>query len=198
MSSDSASTLDLAQHFLIAMPGMEDDLFAQSVVYICEPGAHGALGLVINKPADLLLDDLFEQVSMPLGRKDLQGTSILWGGPVQTERGFVLHPRVEDPESKLSAYDSSMTMADGLQLTTSRDILQELSEGRGPERLLLTLGYSAWDGGQLEDELKRNSWLTVPASHVVMFDTPVSQRYDKAMELLGIHPGMLSSAAGRA
>ena len=114
MSSDSASTLDLAQHFLIAMPGMEDDLFAQSVVYICEHGAHGALGLVINKPADLLLDDLFEQVSMPLGRKDLQGTSILWGGPVQTERGFVLHPRVEDPESKLSAYDSSMTMADGL------------------------------------------------------------------------------------
>ena len=198
MSSDSASTLDLAQHFLIAMPGMEDDLFAQSVVYICEHGAHGALGLVINKPADLLLDDLFEQVSMPLGRKDLQGTSILWGGPVQTERGFVLHPRVEDPESKLSAYDSSMTMADGLQLTTSRDILQELSEGRGPERLLLTLGYSAWDGGQLEDELKRNSWLTVPASHAVMFDTPVSQRYEKAMELLGIHPGMLSSAAGRA
>ena len=198
MSSDSASTLDLAQHFLIAMPGMEDDLFAQSVVYICEHGAHGALGLVINKPADLLLDDLFEQVSMPLGRKDLQGTSILWGGPVQTERGFVLHPRVEDPESKLSAYDSSMTMADGLQLTTSRDILQELSEGRGPERLLVTLGYSAWDGGQLEDELKRNSWLTVPASHAVMFDTPVSQRYEKAMELLGIHPGMLSSAAGRA
>ena len=198
MSSDSASTLDLAQHFLIAMPGMEDDLFAQSVVYICEPGAHGALGLVINKPADLLLDDLFEQVSMPLGRKDLQGTSILWGGPVQTERGFVLHPRVEDPESKLSAYDSSMTMADGLQLTTSRDILQELSEGRGPERLLLTLGYSAWDGGQLEDELKRNSWLTVLASHAVLFDTPVPQRYDKAMELLGIHPGMLSSAAGRA
>ena len=198
MSSDSASTLNLAQHFLIAMPGMEDDLFAQSVVYICEHGAHGALGLVINKPADLLLDDLFEQVSMPLGRKDLQGTSILWGGPVQTERGFVLHPRVEDPESKLSAYDSSMTMADGLQLTTSRDILQELSEGRGPERLLVTLGYSAWDGGQLEDELKRNSWLTVPASHAVMFDTPVSQRYEKAMELLGIHPGMLSSAAGRA
>ena len=198
MSSDSASTLDLAQHFLIAMPGMEDDLFAQSVVYICEHGAHGALGLVINKPADLLLDDLFEQVSMPLGRKDLQGTSILWGGPVQTDRGFVLHPRVEDPESKLSAYDSSMTMADGLQLTTSRDILQELSEGRGPERLLVTLGYSAWDGGQLEDELKRNSWLTVPASHAVMFDTPVSQRYEKAMELLGIHPGMLSSAAGRA
>ena len=198
MSSDSASTLDLAQHFLIAMPGMEDDLFAQSVVYICEHGAHGALGLVINKPADLLLDDLFEQVSMPLGRKDLQGTSILWGGPVQTERGFVLHPRVEDPESKLSAYDSSMTMADGLQLTTSRDILQELSEGRGPERLLLTLGYSAWDGGQLEDELTRNSWLPVPASHAVLFDTPVPQRYDKAMELLGIHPGMLSSAAGRA
>lgn len=198
MSSDSASTLDLAQHFLIVMPGMEDDLFAQSVVYICEHGAHGALGLVINKPADLLLDELFEQVSMPLGRKDLQGTSILWGGPVQTERGFVLHPRVEDPESKLSAYDSSMTMADGLQLTTSRDILQELSEGRGPERLLLTLGYSAWDGGQLEDELKRNSWLTVPASHAVLFDTPVPQRYDKAMELLGIHPGMLSSAAGRA
>jgi len=191
-------TIDLTHHFLIAMPGMEDDLFAQSVVYICEHGAHGALGLVINKPADLLLDDLFEQVSMPLGRKDLQGTSILWGGPVQTERGFVLHPRVEDPESKLSAYDSSMTMADGLQLTTSRDILQELSEGRGPERLLLTLGYSAWDGGQLEDELKRNSWLTVPASHAVLFDTPVPQRYDKAMELLGIHPGMLSSAAGRA
>lgn len=198
MSSDSASTLDLAQHFLIAMPGMEDDLFAQSVVYICEHGAHGALGLVINKPADLLLDDLFEQESMPLGRKDLQGTSILWGGPVQTERGFVLHPRVEDPESKLSAYDSSMTMADGLQLTTSRDILQELSEGSGPDRLLLTLGYSAWDGGQLEEELKRNSWLTVPASHAVLFDTPVPQRYDKAMELLGIHPGMLSSAAGRA
>lgn len=198
MSSDFASTLNLAQHFLIAMPGMEDELFAQSVVYVCEHGEHGALGLCINKPADLLVDELFEQIAMPLGRPDLQGTAMLWGGPVQMERGFVLHPRVEDPTSRLSTYASSMTLADGLQLTTSRDILQELSGGGGPQHLLITLGYSAWDGGQLEDELQRNSWLTVPATYSVLFETPVAQRYDKALELLGIQPGMLSAAAGRA
>lgn len=181
------------------MPGMEDDAFAGSVVYICEHGPEGALGLCINKTADgVLLDDLFDTMGLPLHRPDLAGSVVLWGGPVQPERGFVLHHRLEDPDSQLSRYTSSLTLPDGLQVTTSRDILQDMAEGGGPPQLLFTLGYSAWDGGQLEDELLRNSWLTVPASADVLFEVPLEQRYERALALLGIQSWMLSSAAGSA
>ena len=199
MATDSAPALQLAQHFLIAMPGMEDDAFAGSVVYICEHGPEGSLGLCINKTVDgVLLDDLFDTMGLPLHRPDLAGSAVLWGGPVQPERGFVLHHRLEDPDSTLSRYTSSLSLPDGLQVTTSRDILQDMAEGGGPPQLLFTLGYAAWDGGQLEDELLRNSWLTVAASADVLFDTPLEQRYDRALALLGIQSWMLSSAAGSA
>lgn len=177
---------------------MEDDDFADSVVYIAEHGEQGALGLCINKPADLEVEALFAQLQLPLGRADLQHVPILWGGPVQGERGFILHPRVEDPATGLSVYASSMSMPDGLQMTTSKDILQALSEGEGPDRLVLALGYSAWGPGQLEDEIGRNSWLTVPAQPDLIFDVPLEQRHARAMALLGVEPWMLSTSAGRA
>lgn len=199
MSSDSAATpFNLAQHFLIAMPGLEDDAFARSVIYLCDYSEQGAIGLCINKPDEMLVDDLFEQVHLPLPRADLKGAPVLWGGPVQRERGFLLHPAMRDPSTQESVYASTMSLPDGLQMTTSRDILQQISEGSGPQHVLVALGYSAWGEGQLEEELGQNSWLTVPASHDILFSTPVQQRYDAALQLLGIAPGTLSSGAGRA
>ena len=190
------STPNLTHHFLIAMPGMEDNLFAKSVVYMCEHSDHGALGLVINKPSDIDVKGLFDKVELPLRRDDLMNTPVFQGGPVQTERGFVLHesmmPGLE------SVYASTMSIPGGLEMTTSRDVLEALSTGAGPLKIFVSLGYSAWGEGQLESELLENSWLTVAADIKVIFDTPVDQRYDKALLLLGLESWTLSPVAGHA
>ena len=199
MPSDD-HTINLTHHFLIAMPGLTDESFARSVVYLCEHSARGALGLVINKPSDINLRHLFDKVELPLGRDDLAGTPVFQGGPVQTERGFVLHEAVfaaEDTPSE-SVYASTMTIPGGLEMTTSKDVLEALSTGAGPRKVLVSLGYSAWGEGQLESELAENSWLTVGADPAVIFDTPVDQRYDKALSLLGLQSWMLSPDAGHA
>ncbi len=195
MTLDS-SPINLTHHFLIAMPGLQDQTFAKSVVYMCEHSDQGALGLVINKPSDINIKGLFDKVELPLRREDLLDTPVFQGGPVQTERGFVLHesmmPGLE------SVYASTMSIPGGLEMTTSKDVLEALSTGAGPLKIFVSLGYSAWGEGQLESELLDNSWLTVAADVTVIFDTPVEQRYDKALMLLGLESWMLSPVAGHA
>ena len=198
--TDCAS-IDLKHHFLIAMPGLEDETFARSVVYMCEHSPRGAMGLIINKPADISMRHLFDKVDLPLRREDLMNNPVSHGGPVQTERGFVLHDplRMEKPEEEGgSIYASTLTVPGGLEMTTSRDVLEALSSGAGPRRVLVTLGYSSWGEGQLESELAENTWLTVPASADVIFDVPMVERYDRALDLLGLKSWMLSPEAGHA
>ena len=210
MSADFAST-QLSHHFLIAMPGLEDPVFAKSVVYLCEHSERGAMGLIINKPGDLSLKHLFEKVELPLQRQDLLQCNVLHGGPVQTERGFVLHDPVLEKDSvdsensnteavatPNSIYASTLSVPGGLAMTTSKDVLEALANGSGPQRVVVTLGYASWGEGQLESEIGENSWLTVPADPAVIFDTPIEQRYDKALSLLGLQAWMLSSEAGHA
>lgn len=190
--------MNLTNHFLIAMPGIEDASFARSVVYVCEHSERGALGLIINKPTDISLEGLFEKVDLSLGRSDLSGSPVFLGGPVQTERGFVLHERVQLGSDDEPAYASTMVIPGGLEMTTSRDVLEALATGAGPRRVLVTLGYSSWGEGQLESEMAENSWLTVGANAAVIFDTPVEARYDRALELLGLQAWRLSPGAGHA
>lgn len=199
MPADSAP-INLTNHFLIAMPGLEDAAFSRSVVYLCEHSQRGALGLVINKPSDIDLQRLFDKVELPLRRADLAHTPVFQGGPVQTERGFVLHEAVgaEGDATGESVYASTLSIPGGLEMTTSKDVLEALSTGAGPRKVLVSLGYSAWGEGQLESELCENSWLTVAADREVIFNTPVAQRYDKALSLLGFESWMLSPGSGRA
>ncbi len=199
MSGDSAP-INLTNHFLIAMPGLEDAMFSKSVVYVCEHTPRGALGLVINKPAHIKMVTLFGKVDLPLMRHDLIDNLVFQGGPMQVERGFVLHESIFATADKPaeSLYASTMSIPGGLEMTTSRDVLEALSTGSGPRKVLVSLGYSAWGEGQLETELGENSWLTVDADQAVIFDIPVEQRYDKALALLGLEVWMISSQAGHA
>ena len=187
---------NFTNQFLIAMPGMGDESFAGAVVYLCEHTDKGALGLVINKPIDIKLKNLFERVELSLDREDIADEPVYFGGPVQTERGFVLHER-EGADG--SPYSSTLAIPGGeLDMTTSKDVLEALAGGAGPKKLLVTLGYSGWGAGQLEEEIKRNGWITVEARPEVIFDTPAERRYEKALSLLGIDPALLSAEAGHA
>ena len=192
MASDG---INLTNQFLIAMPGMADDNFSGTVVYLCEHSDKGALGLVINKPIDITLKNLFEKVELSLDGSDLAEQPVYFGGPVQTERGFVLHERQGEDAA---AFSSTLAVPGGLAMTTSKDVLEAMADGAGPKRVLVTLGYSGWQAGQLEDEIGRNGWLTVDAQPEVIFDTPVEKRYERALGLLGIDPRMLSPDAGHA
>jgi putative transcriptional regulator len=194
----SGSPINLTNQFLIAMPGMGDGTFAGTVVYMCEHTEKGALGLVINKPIDIKLKNLFEKVELTLDREDLAEAPVYFGGPVQTERGFVLHERLGSGDGEGGHYNSSLQIPGGLEMTTSKDVLEALANGAGPKKVLVTLGYSGWGAGQLEDEMQRNGWINVGAEPAIIFDTPVEQRYDKALSLLGIDPRMLSQEAGHA
>jgi putative transcriptional regulator len=195
MPAMATGSINLTNQFLIAMPGMAGDTFAGTVIYMCEHTDKGALGLVINKPIDIKLKNLFEKVELTLERDDLAEEPVYFGGPVQTERGFVLHERLD---SDGGHYNSSLKIPGGLEMTTSKDVLEALSNGVGPRKVLVTLGYSGWGAGQLEDEMGRNSWINVSAAPEIIFDTPVEQRYDKALSLLGIDARMLSQEAGHA
>ena len=196
MSADFAP-INLTKHFLIAMPGLSDALFGRSVVFMCEHSERGALGLVINKPSEIRLPRLFEKIDLPMGRVDLQDTPVFQGGPVQAERGFVLHEAIDSAEGE-SIYASTLAIPGGLEMTTSKDVLEAMSSGAGPRRVLVTLGYASWAQGQLESEITENSWLTVAADPAVIFDAPVHERYERAMALLGLQPWMLSPDAGHA
>lgn len=200
-----APAINLTHHFLIAMPGLQDESFTRSVVYMCDHSARGALGLIINKPSDLSLKSLFDKVDLPLGRADLADAAVLQGGPVHTERGFVLHEPVVGADAQSgqrqeseSVYASTLTIPGGLEMTTSKDVLEALSTGAGPRKVVVTLGYAAWGEGQLESEIAENSWLTVGADPAVIFDTPIEERYSRALALLGLQAWMLSADAGHA
>ena len=200
MAADSAP-INLTNHFLIAMPRLEDEQFSRSVVYLCDHSERGALGLIINRPSDINLKSLFQKVDLNLGRGDLVDAPVFHGGPVQTERGFVLHEAVkgqssEGQEASDAVYASTMTIPGGLEMTTSRDVLEALSHGGDPQRVIVTLGYASWGGGQLESEIAENAWLTVSADKRLIFDTPVADRWDQALALLGLQSWMLSPDVG--
>jgi putative transcriptional regulator len=187
--------LQLADHFLIAMPSMLDPVFGGTVVYVCEHNESGALGVIINRPTDMTMDILFERLDLELEISPQIAvwprSPVMFGGPVQVERGFVLH----GPDT---AYSSSLTVSDDVALTTSRDVLEAVADGSGPRRLLITLGCAGWGAGQLEEEILNNGWLTVRADPAILFDVPIEERFVAAMNLLGIDPGMLSGEAGHA
>ena len=189
-----------ANQFLIAMPGMVDDNFAGTVVYICDHTSNGAMGLVVNRPTDVDLATLFDKIDLKLEIQPKASEPVYFGGPVQTDRGFVLHEQSEAEHT--SHYSSSLRVPGGLAMTTSKDILQEVAAGHGPQRFLMTLGYAGWSAGQLEDEIARNGWLNIPAPteelvHII-FDTPDEYKYENVLGLLGVDLGFLSSEAGHA
>ena len=184
--------VNLTQHFLIAMPGMADPNFAKSLTFICEHNDQGALGVVVNRPTEMNLGALLEQVNIALpGEADFSGVAIHYGGPVQVDRGFVLHTPVGE-------WQSTLQVGTEMGLTTSKDILEAVARGNGPRQLLVTLGYSGWAPGQLEHELAQNAWLTVQAKAEVIFDLPAEERLPAAMSLLGIDYARLSDVAGHA
>ena len=183
-------SIDLSNQFLMAMPGMVGGELAGTVIYICEHGPKGALGLVINRPTDLSLSSLLEKIDLKLEISPIESNPVFFGGPVQTDRGFVLH-------TPMGEYSSSIKLG-ALALTTSRDVLQEVAAGKGPDKVLVTLGYAGWGAGQLEHELAQNAWLNVLADTDIIFSTPPEQRYPAALKLLGIDPIMLTGAAGHA
>ena len=195
-----AAFSDLTNYFLIAMPDMEDRQFAGSVVYICQHSPDGAMGLVVNKPADVDVARLFQKLELPLARSELAGRDVLRGGPVQPERGFVLHDpvlAVGMPEGE-TAYVATLRVTGGLEMTTSKDVLEAIASGGGPRRLSIVLGCSTWGAGQLEAEIARGSWFSVPADSQVIFDTPMNARYTRALALLGLQAWMMAPEAGHA
>jgi putative transcriptional regulator len=181
----------LNNQFLIAMPGMSDPNFAQTVTLVCEHGPQGALGIVINRPLTMTLGEVFAQLGLDATRSRVNESPVLQGGPVQTDRGFVLH-------SPGRSWDSTLAFSERLHLTTSRDILDALARGEGPEQAVVALGYAGWDAGQLEAEMAQNAWLTVPADERLLFDTPATERWQAAGRLLGVNLLHLSSDAGHA
>jgi putative transcriptional regulator len=184
-------SVNLTHHFLIAMPSMVDPNFAGSLTYICEHNEQGALGVVVNRPIEMTLKALFEQIDIPLADQRHGEMPVYFGGPVQVDRGFVLH---RPP----GTWQSTLSVNGEVGLTTSRDVLQAVGEGRGPEQILVSLGYAGWAPGQLEQELGQNAWLTVAAKADVIFDLPPEARFVAAMDLLGVDPMRLSDDVGHA
>ena len=191
--SKTSERINLTNQFLIAMPSMADPTFSGTVVYLCDHSERGALGLVINRPTDIDLESLFNRIDLKLEIEPLLHLPVYFGGPVQTERGFVLHEPIEG-----TTYTSSMSVPGGLEMTTSKDVLEAVASGNGPSRFLLTLGHAGWGAGQLEEELSKNGWLSVAADPSVIFDVPAEERLSAALSLLGISPSMLSGEAGHA
>ena len=185
------SSINLTHHFLIAMPNMADPYFSKSLTYVCEHNDRGALGVVVNRPIDMTLQALFERLSLTLRDGEFADAPIYFGGPVQTDRGFVLH---EPP----GAWHSTLKVGDTIGLTTSKDILEAVGRGEGPKRMLVTLGYAGWSPGQLEHEISQNAWLTVQARDGIIFETPAEERLPAAMELLGLDYARLQDEAGHA
>ncbi|KAA0889609.1 YqgE/AlgH family protein [Pusillimonas sp. ANT_WB101] len=186
------STVNLSRQLLLAMPGQVSGDLANSVIFVCEHTPDGALGLVINRPTDITVGDLLRRIDLDLTEEtgDVQSTPVFFGGPVQTDRGFVLH-------APIGGYSSSIVLGD-VALTTSRDILQDVAVGKGPLHLLITLGYAGWGAGQLESEMSQNAWLNVASTNHILFETPAENRYQIALSQLGIDPLMLAGEAGHA
>mgnify|MGYP000153255145 CR=1 FL=1 len=185
------NNINLTHHFLIAMPAMADSVFSKTLTYICEHNERGALGLVINRPTDLTLIDLFKQLG--IHQQDVQenNTLVLFGGPVQLDCGFVLH-------QPIGQWQSTLGVNQEVGLTTSLDILKAIANSEGPDQILIALGYAGWAAGQLEHEMAQNAWLSVPASLDVIFDLSSEERLSAAMQLLGVDYANLSNEVGHA
>jgi putative transcriptional regulator len=184
-------SVNLTQHFLLAMPAMTDPHFAKTLTFICEHNEQGALGVVVNRPIDMTLHALLEQIEIDPSGDAARRIPVHYGGPVQIDRGFVLH-------APAGAWQSTLKVSEGIGLTTSKDVLQAVARGEGPQQILVTLGYAGWAPGQLEHELAQNAWLTVAADPRILFETPAEQRYQAGLKLLGIDLSMLSDDAGHA
>lgn len=178
----------LANHFLIAMPALDDPNFSRSVTWLCEHNEEGAMGIVINRPSDIRTGELFQHLELPISASDVQAP-VLIGGPVQTDRGFVIH-------RPGSTWISTWPVSDAASITTSKDVLQAMAHGSGPQDAFVALGYAGWGAGQLEDELLANAWLTVPADARILFAVPIEQRWNEAAKLIGIDISLLSDVAG--
>jgi putative transcriptional regulator len=183
--------LDLTDHFLIAMPAMEDPYFSKSLIYIAEHNDQGALGIIVNRPINMTLATLFEKIEVPFASPELANLPVFFGGPVQTDRGFVLHRPV-------GAWQSTLAVNQNVGLTSSRDVLQAVARDGQPSEIMVSLGYSGWGAGQLENELAQNAWLTVPAEPFILFELPYEERLASAMEMLGIDFINLAGQAGHA
>lgn len=183
--------VNLTDNFLIAMPAMADPYFAQSLVYVCEHNENGALGIIVNRPIDMNLASLFEKIELPLEHKELSELPVYFGGPVQLDRGFVLHRPV-------GQWQSTLAVNGNVGLTSSRDILVAVGESGDPAEFIITLGYAGWGAGQLEEELAQNAWLTVPARPDILFEMPPEERLPAAMMKLGVSFSQLSDTAGHA
>lgn len=193
--SEKPQSICLTHNFLIAMPAMTDPNFARSLTYICEHNEQGALGVIVNRPTEMDLATLFERVNIPFDvthqHPELGVTPVYYGGPVQTDRGFVLHRPTGE-------WQSTLAVRDGVGLTSTRDILVGIGANGEPADMLVTLGYAGWSAGQLEWEISQNAWLTVAADPRIIFDLPPEERLPAAMQLLGIDFANLSDVAGHA
>jgi len=188
---DMSAVQSLRNHFLLAMPGLADDMFAHTVTYLCEHNEHGAMGIVINQPLDLSLEEVLEHLKLS-PTPEMTRIPVMAGGPVHMDRGFILHkpgPRV---------WEATLPVTEEIWLTTSRDILASMADGEGPAKSLVALGYAGWSPGQLEAEITDNSWLTLPADPAVIFDTPAHLRMHAAAAALGVDMNLLSADAGHA
>lgn len=181
----------LGGQFLIAMPALKDPNFAHTVSFVCEHSEQGALGIVINRPSDIALGEIFRQLDLKAVEPRLEARPVYNGGPVQQDRGFVIHDGGDE-------WDSSLQVAVGLCVTTSRDILTAIAAGEGPPRSLIALGYAGWGAGQLEREIAENAWLSVPADPAIIFELPVEKRYAASARLLGVDLSLLSTESGHA
>lgn len=181
----------LENQFLIAMPSLGDSYFSKTVTYICEHNDEGAMGLVINIPVNITLNELLTQIDDDLEEHPKLEQQVLSGGPVSQQRGFVLH-------SPQSGWNSSLSLSDEVMITTSKDILMALGTDKAPEHFMVTLGYSGWGPGQLEEEIQQNSWLVIDADNDILFNTPIEERWKKATEKIGIKIANLSSDVGHA
>ncbi|MGD2166461.1 MAG: YqgE/AlgH family protein [Gammaproteobacteria bacterium] len=181
----------LRNHFLIAMPNLEDPNFNESVTYVCQHDEHGAVGIMVNRPGHFTFADIFERLGIECDDNERAQALVLTGGPVEPERGFVLHDASRE-------FESTIDVGADVFLTASRDVLEAIADGSGPQRALLALGYAGWGAGQLEAEIVANSWLSVEATRQVLFDTPYAERWTAAADLIGIDIRGISTYTGHA
>ncbi len=181
----------LKDHFLIAMPSLNEGIFAHSITYLCEHTEQGAMGIIVNRPIGIALGEILEQLSID-GVRNHGEDPVMAGGPVQIDRGFVLHRTSE------RQWESTLPISDSISLTTSRDILDALAHDEGPANALVALGYAGWSAGQLEQELVDNAWLTIPGDSAILFNTPADKRFNAAIAKLGIDIAQLAPGAGHA
>lgn len=181
----------LTNHFIIAMPGLMDENFNQAVTFICEHDDNGTFGIIINRESEISLDDVMQQMNIPYHPDRAKAEPVFTGGPVQANRGFVLHRPIGN-------WDSSLIVNDSVALTTSRDILEAIADNNGPDDNIITLGYAGWGPGQLEQEMADNTWLSCPAEEQIIFNTPVEKRWQAAANLIGVDLQLMSNDTGHA